>query len=316
MHVGHVGASCRRAFTLIELLVVIAIVALLIGILLPALGEARKAAALTKCLANTRSMGMSLTHYANENKDWYPLFLMNSAQRTAWRTSKILTSQNSYGGVAGLFSLWQVGDAEDENGVVTGTDRYGYRGASGPSGDPSSAIYTGSSPPVSTPLMSGYLDGYGALLCPSDREDRYYGKTLTATNYSSAAAVVPKMPNSERDVVSYNISYMYIAGFKTYESVILNPAPLWGDDTNGPDYSTNSFYKSESNHIPARAQPGFYGKVDNHSDRGGNWVFTDGHADLIQGRIEEIFFETGDSTNAQSINTIDRTRSQRVQTID
>lgn len=62
----------RRGFTLIELLVVISIIALLIAILLPALGRAGKSAIQTQCLSNTRSLGQASFAYAADNKGAYP----------------------------------------------------------------------------------------------------------------------------------------------------------------------------------------------------------------------------------------------------
>jgi prepilin-type N-terminal cleavage/methylation domain-containing protein len=63
----------RSGFTLIELLVVIAIIALLIGILLPALGKARRTAQQLKDSTQIRNIMQSMAVFASNHKDTYPL---------------------------------------------------------------------------------------------------------------------------------------------------------------------------------------------------------------------------------------------------
>lgn len=73
----------RRAFTLIELLVVIAIIALLVGILLPALAKARLASRLSVSLSNVRQQMIATHTYRTDNREYLPPLVVRLPGRPA-----------------------------------------------------------------------------------------------------------------------------------------------------------------------------------------------------------------------------------------
>ena len=63
----------KKGFTLIELLVVMVIIALLVGLLLPALGRAREEARKTQCRSNLRQIGLAINMYSTDNHSYVPV---------------------------------------------------------------------------------------------------------------------------------------------------------------------------------------------------------------------------------------------------
>jgi prepilin-type N-terminal cleavage/methylation domain-containing protein/prepilin-type processing-associated H-X9-DG protein len=105
--------SAPRGFTLVELLVVIGVIAVLVAILLPALGKAREAANRSACLSNLRQIHLGFHLYSLANRDQVPI-----GYRTASKQFNSMIFSTSAGNKWVLFGLLYDGGYLSERGLL------------------------------------------------------------------------------------------------------------------------------------------------------------------------------------------------------
>ncbi|MEQ9454758.1 MAG: prepilin-type N-terminal cleavage/methylation domain-containing protein [Phycisphaeraceae bacterium] len=289
-----------RGFTLIELLVVISIIALLIGILLPALGAARGTARSAICLGNLRSAGQAMFIYTVDNSGWLAGpntsgQRMNDNGFTAYRESSTEPTQNmdwvspTMGSSLGL-STDRSRRVEDifNNDFRCPSNQENYTGdfAAGDLDIEATATLVSS---YSSPLgfhawgenTSGNVVKLSQTGSPVALAASYAagaGGQSGIPNYSSKLDFVG--PNSEKVYALDGARFLNSSGEMTFNGItrqlqggnFMVGGPAFGDPGGSP-YKYENFQQNEPTELSRRYAFRHNGQL--------NSVFFDGHAELL-----------------------------------
>ncbi len=234
-----------KGFTLIELLVVISIIALLVGILLPALGAARKTAISAKCLSNHKQLALGIISYQNDYKDHFPN-----------KTIRVYSPTGVPLGIAYASWTWVGTAAVDSTGMAKrcGADvRFLNPYVGGPYDDPEADVPMGMCPADEKSDDDSYFRETGT----SYRANNTHARSLTRNDRSvwgddRPGRIATEVVNPSRTVAMLES--------KVLEIVV--PATV-------------------STHIPIEDMPAKYFFHSGPGDARFNTSFCDGHAEMV-----------------------------------
>lgn len=318
-------SSSRRSitgFTLIELLVVVAIIAILIGILLPALGKARASAWQTKGLAMQKQLATGLITYSSSNEGYFPCMNTTGHKLKAAEATPALLKTR--GDLPVQAWDWMTPALDDANLPVDRANRFHFllkeyadpamretvelaQGANQEMTDVESA--NGGFPGTSFLMPSGFVW--------SGTEIRNSQNDITAYAQSNSNdkdhAQIPKSYTPKVENVGAQAKKVAIMdGFRTLTAMggrldprLYNQFDFYGDNDASVPYAFGAFVDSG----PAKKNSIVYGKQDSgnpsmgqqlpfsyrHGDRM-NAAFFDGHGETIkqyESRNPSLWYPTG-----------------------
>ncbi|MGL6073862.1 MAG: DUF1559 domain-containing protein [Fimbriiglobus sp.] len=298
-------ARRKQGFTLIELLVVIAIIAILIGLLLPAVQKVREAAARSQCTNNLKQQGLALQTFHDTNNRFPAAHNLGMTWYTGYQRERPAAgfAANGYPNDGPFFSwAYHMAPYVEAGNIVNNFNPKAWPWWQFMPGVPATPVNTVNGKTVKVMICPSDPRSSGSLVCPDP------GGNAALTDYLAVVGrnQFKESPANGQDGITYINSSVKITGITdgTSNTLLVGERPpsntlyygwMWAGSGDSPYFGTTDVVLGvrERSGTPS-ASPDYYrpGSLNDPTDShryhywslhsgGGMWLFADGHVQFI-----------------------------------